>query len=87
MQTLQDIEEYSAAYLAALEKIKRLNHLDWVMLMITDVLKGQSLLLSSDFALESKFSYEKLADHVYDIQDTLSRKKQLLPEIIHIINM
>ena len=57
------------------------------MLMITDVLKGQSLLLSSDFALESKFSYEKLADHVYDIQDTLSRKKQLLPEIIHIINM
>lgn len=87
VQTLQDVDEYSAAYLAALEKIKRLNHLDWVMLMITDVLKGQSLLLSSDFALESKFSYEKLADHVYDIQDTLSRKKQLLPEIIHIINM
>lgn len=87
VQTLQDIDEYRDAYLAALEKIKRINHLDWVMLMITDVLKGQSLLLSTDFALESKFSYEKLYDHVYDIQDTLSRKKQLLPEMIHIINM
>lgn len=87
VQTLQDIDEYRDAYLAALEKIKRINHLDWVMLMITDVLKGQSLLLSTDFALESKFSYEKLHDHVYDIQDTLSRKKQLLPEMIHIINM
>ncbi len=86
VQTLQDVKEYKDDYLAALEKIKRLNHLDWVMLMITDVLKGQSVLLSTDYALESKFSYEKLFDHVYDIQDTLSRKKQLLPELIHIIN-
>ncbi len=87
VQTLQDVKEYKDRYLEALEKIKRLNHLDWVMLMITDVLKGQSLLLSTDYyALESKFSYEKLFDHVYDIQDTLSRKKQLLPELIHIIN-
>jgi len=87
VQTLQDVRQYCDAYLVALDKIKRLNHLDWVMLMITDVLKGKSLLLSTDYTLESKFSYEKISNHVYDMQDTLSRKKQLLPEILHIIKM
>ena len=85
--TLQDVNEYSAVYLDALEKVKKLNNLDWVLLMITDVLKGKSLLLSSNYSYEKKLSYEKINDHVYDMQETLSRKKQLLPEIIHVLNM
>lgn len=85
--TLQDVDSYKDVYLQALEKIKTLNHLDWVMLMITDVLKGKSLLLSSSYSFESKLSYEEISKHVYDMQDTLSRKKQLLPEIIHVLSM
>lgn len=85
--TLQDVDSYKDVYLQALEKIKTLNHLDWVMLMITDVLKGKSLLLSSSYSFESKLSYEEISRHVYDMQDTLSRKKQLLPEIIHVLSM
>ena len=85
--TLQDVNSYKDAYLDALEKVKKLNNLDWVMLMITDVLKGKSLLLSSNYSSESKLSYEQIYDHVYDMQDALSRKKQLLPEIIHVLNM
>lgn len=85
--TLQDVYDYKDIYLQALEKIKALNHLDWVLLMITDVLKGKSLLLSTEYSFESKLSYEEMSKHVYDMQDTLSRKKQLLPEIIHVLNM
>ena len=85
--TLQDVNIYKDTYLAALDKIKALNHLDWVMLMITDVLKGRSLLLSSKYSAEGKLPYEQIYDHVYDMQDALSRKKQLLPEIIHVLNM
>ncbi len=85
--TLQDVQEYSTRYLEALEKVKKINNLDWVMLMITDVLKGKSLLLSTKYVYESKLLYEKIGDHVYDMQATLSRKKQLLPEIIQVLNM
>ena len=85
--TLQDINSYKDTYLEALERVRKLNNLDWVMLMITDVLKGRSLLLSSTYSFESKLSYEKISEHVYDMQDALSRKKQLLPEIIHVLNM
>lgn len=85
--TLQDYKEYSDIYLAAMDRVKTINHLDWVLLMVTDVLKGKSILFSTNHKLEKKFTYEELDEHIYDMQDALSRKKQLLPEVIHIINM
>ena len=58
----------------------------WVMLMVTDVMKGNSVLLSSDKAkYERKLSYVALGEHIYDMPGVLSRKKQLLPEILHAV--
>ena len=84
--TLNDLEEYSFKYLAALKSMKKARNLDWVMLMITDVVKYQSMLLSSGHRLERRLSYEMVAEHVFDMKDAVSRKKQLLPEIIYAVN-
>ena len=83
---LDDIESFKNAYLAALDSVRKTNGLDWTMLMITDVLRGDSILLTSPSKYEKKLSYAPLADHVFDLPGVLSRKKQLLPEILHAIS-
>ncbi|MCQ2412329.1 MAG: putative manganese-dependent inorganic diphosphatase [Sphaerochaetaceae bacterium] len=84
--TLNDSNDYVDKYLVAINKVREINHLDWVMLMITDVLKGRSILLTSGHKLESKFSYTVIKDRVFDMHDAVSRKKQLLPEVIQAVN-
>lgn len=83
---LTDLDSYRETYLAAIEKQKTANGLDWAMLMVTDVLRGNSVLLCSASKYEKKLSYRAIADHTYDMPEILSRKKQLLPEILHTID-
>ncbi|MBR6348848.1 MAG: putative manganese-dependent inorganic diphosphatase [Spirochaetales bacterium] len=83
---LTDLNDYSGKYLAALDAMAKAGGFGWVMLMVTDVMKGNSVLLSSDKAkYERKLSYVALGEHVYDMPGVLSRKKQLLPEILHAV--
>ena len=84
--TLNDLDEYCDKYLAAIETVRKAKNLDWVLLMITDVLKYESMLLSTKHKLESRLSYEPVREHVFDMHDAVSRKKQLLPEIIYAVN-
>ena len=84
--TLHDIGSYSQKYLEALNTVKDAKRLDWVLLMITDVLKCRSMLLSSGHRLEDRLSYEKVGEHMFDMRDAVSRKMQLLPEIIYAVN-
>ena len=84
--TLQDIGNYSSKYIDALNEVKAAKHLDWTLLMITDVLKCRSILLSSGHKLEDRLSYERVEPHVFDMHDAVSRKMQLLPEIIYAVN-
>lgn len=83
---LTDLDSYREMYLEAIEKQKTANGLDWAMLMVTDVLRGNSVLLCSASKYEKKLSYRALADRTYDMPEILSRKKQLLPEILHTID-
>ena len=83
---LTDLDSYREMYLEAIEKQKTSNGLDWAMLMVTDVLRGNSVLLCSASKYEKKLSYRALADRTYDMPEILSRKKQLLPEILHTID-
>ena len=85
--TLKDYESYCERYLKTLESVRSSRHLDWALLMITDVLKCTSILLSTANSLEANLSYEKIKDHVFNMHDTVSRKMQLLPEIIYAVNM
>ena len=68
------------------ENVKENNKLDWMMLLVTDIIKEESQLITTGFAPgEAVFSYKKLEDKLYYLPGVLSRKKQLLPEISRIL--
>ncbi len=83
--TLKDLEDYRANYLQKLAEMRKAGGYAWILLMVTDVLHGDSILLTSPSKFEKRLSYAQLSEHVYDMPGILSRKKQLLPEIIHAI--
>ena len=72
-------------YLKALDEVKTRNGLDWALVMITDVISEHSILLSTAFSSEKQLPYSRMDEHVYDMPGVMSRKKQLLPEIINAI--
>ena len=84
--TLRDLDNYKEAYLKTLDEVRLKNSLNWAMLMITDVIKETSVLLTTDFKLNKNIQYKKIEKNIYDMPGVLSRKKQLLPDILSLIN-
>ena len=83
--TLDDLGEYSGDYLDALETVRVKNGLDWAVLMITNVLNEHSVLLCTDYKANKKLSYRSIGKLIHDMPGVMSRKKQLLPEILFAI--
>ncbi|MGI6432599.1 MAG: putative manganese-dependent inorganic diphosphatase [Sphaerochaetaceae bacterium] len=84
--TLEEVEEVHQAYIKQL-KISKENHaLDWAMLLVTDVIKEESILLATRYPQKEKaLIYPVLGQGVYQLKGVLSRKKQLLPEILRVL--
>lgn len=72
-------------FISTLEKLRLRDNLDWSMLLITDVIKDYSLLFTTGYERETRFFWEKSGDRTYLLPGVLSRKKQLLPEILRIL--
>lgn len=83
--TLDDIDEVSDNYLAELEKKKEGDSLDWAMLLVTNVLTSTSVLLCTNYKNNYRFEYEELKSQIFSLPGVLSRKKQLLPEVIRVL--
>ena len=83
--TLEDLEDYKREYLRALEDIRKRQGLDWAVLMITDVLREHSVLITTEFTAADHLTYNLLSERVFDMPGIMSRKKQLLPEILHAV--
>lgn len=83
--TLEDLEDYRCEYLEALDDIRKRQELDWAVLMITDVIREHSVLFSTEFGAASHLTYSTICDRVFDMPGIMSRKKQLLPEIVHAV--
>lgn len=83
--TLDDLNEYVNDYLDALESVRIRNGLDWAVLMITNVLNEHSVLLCTDYKANKKLSYKNIGRLTYDMPGVMSRKKQLLPEVLFAI--
>ena len=81
--TLKDMNVYCGIYLETLNDVTKKNGLDWALLMITDVISEHSILLSTACKAEKQLPYSVTDEHVYDMPGVMSRKKQLLPEIIN----
>lgn len=85
--SLQDLKDYADLYLEMLEKVRSESALDWAVLMITDILREHSVLLCTNFKANQHLQYHKLHEGIYDMPGVMSRKKQLLPEVLNVIDM
>lgn len=82
--TLSDLDDYADDYLAALEEIRKAHSLDWVTLMVTDVLTENSILLVTDSKHNRDLPYKQIRKQIYDMPGVMSRKKQLLPALLSV---
>lgn len=85
--TLKDLQEYKAIFMEALESIRAKNGLDWAVIMITNVIKENSILLTTNYRTVKYLPYKTLEPGVLDMPGVMSRKKQLLPEMIYSLGM
>ncbi len=84
--TLEDFDEVKKDFLNALQEVRQKHELDWAMLLVTNVIKENSLLLATNFPeLDDKLIYDKTGDNLYFLPGVMSRKKQLLPELCRVI--
>ena len=83
--TLEEVRDIRESYLEALERVRLENALDWCMLLITDVINESSVLLTTPFEKLKDLVYDKITTGVYSLTGVLSRKKQLLPEILRVL--
>ncbi|MCX7788675.1 MAG: putative manganese-dependent inorganic diphosphatase [Spirochaetes bacterium] len=84
--SFDSVKEVKDRLLAIMEETRQNQQLDWVLLMITNVPKESSLLLSTNHPkLERLLIFSKIDEHMYDLPGVLSRKKQLLPEILQVL--
>ncbi len=59
--------------------------LHWIMLLVTDIISSNSILITSGFECESMLSYKKRGKNEYYLPGILSRKKQLLPSVLSLL--
>jgi manganese-dependent inorganic pyrophosphatase len=84
--TLADVEEVRDSLLKVLEEVRQAHGLDWTMLLVTDVVKEMSVLLTTPFpSAEQNLIYKKESEGQFSLPHILSRKKQLLPEILRVL--
>lgn len=85
--TLGNLRDYERHFLDTIEDVRSENKLDWMLVMITDVLHEHSVLITSAFRSTRHLPYQAVNDRVFDMPGVMSRKKQLLPEVLHAISI
>ena len=72
---------------AAMEDILKKENLHFIGLLVTDAVRENSeLLILGDSAVTRNLPYQILADGIYSLPGILSRKKQLLPQMLLILS-
>ena len=84
--TFADIGKVRETYISQLEKTGQAEKLEWTMLLVTNVMSEDSMLLSTDYRKCYKLMYEEVGKGLYHLPGVLSRKKQLLPEILRVLS-
>jgi manganese-dependent inorganic pyrophosphatase len=84
---LVQLSEHLAPLSKALDDLKDRQGLDFAMLLITDIVRGSSRLISSSNAppILDDLPYPPLPDGTRDAPGVVSRKKQLLPVVLGLL--
>ncbi len=81
--TLNDLETYKEAFAKALEDVRTKNSLDWAVVMVTDVMEQDSILFTTDYRTVKYLPYAQIEPGILNMPGVMSRKKQLLPEMLY----
>jgi manganese-dependent inorganic pyrophosphatase len=83
---LYELSEYIQGLQAALVTVRKSRGLDFAGLMVTDIVRGSSILLfDNPPVLLEDLPFEKTADNTWLAEGLVSRKKQLVPVILSLI--
>ncbi len=83
---LYELNEYLEPLRDALQELRERRSLDFAMLMVTDVVQGDSRLLMVDApAVLEELPYRPLSDGTRLAIGVVSRKKQLLPMVFSLL--
>lgn len=83
---LEELDDAKEGLTKAIDDMKKEKDLNWCMLLVTDIIREESVLLTSGFELGEKLlSYKQSGVRRFYLPGVLSRKKQLLPEILRIL--
>jgi len=84
---LMQLDEYLDVLFKVLQDLKNRRALDFAMLMVTDVVQGSSmLLLVNEPPILSGLPYPKQIDNTRFADGVVSRKKQLLPVVLGLLD-
>ena len=83
---LHELNDFLEPLRQALQEVRERRSLDFAMLMVTDVVKGVSRLLMVDAPIAlNEMPYRSFSDGTYLAEGVVSRKKQLLPVVLSLI--
>lgn len=83
----QGIDEIKAKWIEILESLKKELKLEWAIIVITDIIHENSIMLCTPFPEKERLiKYEKMSEHQFFCPGVLSRKIQILPEIIRTLS-
>ena len=84
--SLVQLDEHLKAIQEALDRLRNQRGWDFVILMVTDVVRGSSrLVLSNPPEVLNDLPYPRLADGTRMAEGVVSRKKQLLPVVLGLL--
>ena len=86
VNSLVQLEEHETQLTQALNELREQKGLDFAMLMVTDIVRGTSrLLLVNEPALLADLPYPRQPDGTRLAEGVVSRKKQLLPVVLGLL--
>ena len=86
VSSLNEVSSHVELLNQALDALRKSANVDFAMLMVTDVVRGSSrLLLSNPPAVMDELPYQPLSDNTRMAEGVVSRKKQLLPVVLGLL--
>lgn len=84
---LSEVSEILGPLREELQRVRTEKGLMWLMLLVSDIIHSESVLVSSGFTrAEGALIYHRTPDGLFQLPGVLSRKKQLLPEVLRVLS-